>query len=159
MSQPHDDASRSDRSPEGMGGASFLLDPKLEADTIPVGDLPLSRVLLMDDARFPWLILVPRHAGLSELIDIDEAGRTTLMKEIAQASRVLKQRFGPDKLNVAALGNQVAQLHVHVIARFRSDAAWPQPVWGKGTAEPYPAHMAGILVDYLAGALGTEAIA
>ena len=137
----------------------FTLDPKLAADTHAIGDLALCRVLLMDDARFPWLILVPRQGGRADLIDLDEDDRAALMQEIALACGALKSVFGPDKLNVAALGNQVRQLHIHVIARFVSDEAWPKPVWGMGTRQPYPPHMAGSLVDRLADALGIEEVA
>jgi diadenosine tetraphosphate (Ap4A) HIT family hydrolase len=115
----------------------FAIDPQLAQDTTLVGDLPLSRVLLMNDSRFPWLILVPRRAGLVELIDLDEAGYGTLMAEVRAAAAALRDLLAPHKLNVAALGNAVRQLHVHVIARSRDDAAWPRPVWGAGTGTPY----------------------
>jgi diadenosine tetraphosphate (Ap4A) HIT family hydrolase len=99
-------------------------------DTVPVGDLPLARVLLASDANYPWLILVPRLPGLVELIDLEENAQVQLVGEIAAAARALKTLTACDKLNIAALGNQVPQLHVHVIARRRTDAAWPKPVWG-----------------------------
>jgi diadenosine tetraphosphate (Ap4A) HIT family hydrolase len=117
----------------------LLLDPRLAADTHPVGDLPLSHLLLMDDARFPWLVLVPRIAGARELIDLDEADRRTLLTEVCDIGRALETLHAPDKLNIAALGNVVPQLHVHVVARRTTDAAWPQPVWGHGVREPYAA--------------------
>jgi diadenosine tetraphosphate (Ap4A) HIT family hydrolase len=132
---------------------TFTLDPQLEADTHPLGRFALSRVLLMDDARYPWLILVPEREGMAEIIDLPEADRMQLMREAAAASEALKAVFGPDKLNVAALGNRVRQLHVHVLARFQSDAAWPGPVWGVGQAQPYPPHMAGVAMDRIAAAL------
>jgi diadenosine tetraphosphate (Ap4A) HIT family hydrolase len=110
--------------------ASFTLHPQLAKDTVPVGDLALSRVLLMNDANYPWLILVPRLPGLVELIDLEENAQVQLLAEIANTARALKTMTECDKLNVAALGNQVSQLHVHVIARGHSDAAWPKPVWG-----------------------------
>lgn len=116
---------------------SFALDPRLTADTHVIGELPLSRLLLMDDARYPWLILVPRIAGARELIDLDRNDRAALLDEVAAVSRVLETLLRPDKLNVAALGNVVAQLHVHVIARHANDAAWPQPVWGRGERVAY----------------------
>jgi diadenosine tetraphosphate (Ap4A) HIT family hydrolase len=116
----------------------FSLDPRLAADTLPVGDLVLSRVLLMKDRRFPWLVLVPRRAGAVELVDLAEADQGAVLREIRAACAALRAVRGPDKLNVAALGNVVAQLHIHVIGRFRGDAAWPRPVWGAGEAEPYP---------------------
>ena len=114
----------------------FALDPRLEADTLEVTRLPLSVVRLMNDRRFPWLILVPARPGAMEIVDLDHADRAQLIEEIAVASAALRELFHAKKLNVAALGNVVAQLHVHVIARFESDDAWPKPVWGT-TAEKY----------------------
>ena len=142
-----------------MSSSSFTLDPVLGDDTHVIGDLELCRVLLMDDARFPWLILVPRQAERTDLIDLDETDRQILMREIALASEALKTIFNPDKLNVAALGNQVRQLHIHVIARFVSDEAWPSPVWGHGRAQPYPPHMAGSLIGRIGDALSIEEVA
>ena len=130
----------------------FVLDPRLSADTVPVGDLSLSSVLLMDDARFPWLILVPRRAAASELTDLDAPEAEALMTEIRLAVGVMQALSRPDKVNVAALGNVVAQLHVHVVGRFRSDPAWPGPVWGFEAPKPYPAHARAQLVER-AGAL------
>lgn len=117
----------------------FALDPTLEADTIPVGGLGLSSLLLARDARFPWLILVPRRAGLVEIVDLAPPDRAALLEEIAAVSEALRATTGCDKLNVAALGNQVRQLHVHVIARFHADPAWPRPVWGSGAPVAYEA--------------------
>ncbi len=108
----------------------FVLHPQLERDTTPLGDLPLSRVLIINDANYPWLLLVPRRAGAVELIDLGEVERAQLMSEIALASHALKDVTECDKLNVAALGNAVPQLHVHIIARRKTDKAWPKPVWG-----------------------------
>lgn len=115
----------------------FELHPQLANDTQPVAHLPLCDVLLMDNANHPWLILVPRVANAVELIDLDEAQQAELTREIAIASRALQTIFKPHKLNVAALGNLVSQLHVHVIARFEEDIAWPRPVWGSADARPY----------------------
>ena len=126
---------------------SFELDSRLAGDTLPVGDLALSSVLLMNDSRFPWLILVPRRASLSELTDLPEEDAATLMAEIRLTVGVVDALSKPDKVNVGALGNVVAQLHVHVVGRFRSDPAWPGPVWGHGTRLPYPPHAAASLVD------------
>ena len=112
----------------------WSLHPQLVTDTVPVGDLALSRVLLANDANFPWLILVPRQGGLVELIDLDENAQIQLLGEVAASARVLKSVTECEKLNIAALGNQVPQLHVHVIGRRHSDAAWPKPV--RGTAPP-----------------------
>jgi diadenosine tetraphosphate (Ap4A) HIT family hydrolase len=125
--------------PPGMSD-DFSLDPRLIADTHAIGDLALCSVLLMDDARFPWLILVPRRRDASELTDLNDADAVALTEEIRLTVRVIQSLARPDKVNVAALGNVVAQLHVHVIARFRSDPAWPDPVWGRGERTPYPPH-------------------
>ena len=108
----------------------WSLHPQLAQDTVPVSDMPLARVLLARDANYPWLILVPRLPGLVELIDLEENAQVQLLGEIAAAARALKSATECHKLNIAALGNQVPQLHVHVIARRRTDAAWPKPVWG-----------------------------
>lgn len=113
-----------------MTESAFALDPRLAADTVEVGDLALCRVLLMDDARFPWLILVPRRPDVSEITDLSEADAAALWREVRIATGVMQALSKPDKVNVGALGNVVAQLHVHVVGRFRSDPAWPGPVWG-----------------------------
>jgi diadenosine tetraphosphate (Ap4A) HIT family hydrolase len=127
--------------------SSFELDARLAADTIAVGDLPLCAVLLLDDARFPWFVLVPRRADASELTDLDEADASLLMGELRTAVRVLTELAKPDKVNIGALGNQVSQLHVHVVARFLSDPAWPGPVWGFGTRAPYQPHASAHLAE------------
>ena len=116
---------------------AWSLHPQLEKDTINIGDLPLSRVLVINDANYPWLLLVPRRAGAIEIVDLDEVAQAQLMTEINRVARALQDVTKPDKLNIAALGNVVPQLHVHIIARRRSDAAWPRPVWG---AVPALAH-------------------
>ncbi len=115
----------------------WSLHPQLAADTTEAGDLPLSRVLLIDDANYPWVLLVPRRTGTVEIIDLPERDRVQLMTEISLASRVMKDMTGCEKINVAALGNVVPQLHVHIIARGRSDPAWPRPVWGTVPPRPY----------------------
>ena len=115
----------------------FSLAPELQRDCIELADWPLCKVLLMNDSQYPWFILVPREAGLKEIIDLCEAQQVTLLRESAKLSKLLQQVFNPDKLNVAALGNMVPQLHIHHIARFKTDAAWPAPVWGKLPAVPY----------------------
>jgi len=109
--------------------ANWTLDPLLERDTVPIGDLPLCRALLINDASYPWLLLVPRRHAAVEIIDLEFVEQAQLMTEISHASRTLKVMTGCDKINVAALGNVVSQLHVHIIARSRGDAAWPRPVW------------------------------
>ncbi|MDR7099096.1 MULTISPECIES: HIT family protein [Lysobacteraceae] len=113
------------------------LHPQLADDTHPVAHFALSDLQLMDDANHPWLILVPRVENAVEWSDLDDAQQAELTREINRACRLLQAEFKPNKLNVAALGNMVPQLHVHVIARFHEDIAWPRPVWGMATAQPY----------------------
>jgi diadenosine tetraphosphate (Ap4A) HIT family hydrolase len=115
----------------------WTLHPQLAADTVHLGDLPLSRALVMNDANYPWLVLVPRKVNVTELIDLDDGEQTQLMREVARTARALREITACHKLNIAALGNMVPQLHVHVIARFRHDAAWPKPVWGVMPAKAY----------------------
>ena len=117
--------------------ACFELDPRLAADTAFVADWQLCRVLLMDDTRFPWLVLVPRRAGAVELDDLAGGEPMQLTHEIRRAMKALRGAAECDKLNIGALGNVVRQLHVHVVARRKHDAAWPGPVWGHGRAQRY----------------------
>lgn len=117
--------------------SSWHLHPQLAEDTHPLAQFALCEVRLMDDANHPWLILVPRVENAVELTDLDGAQQAMLMREADRACRALQATVKPHKLNVAALGNAVPQLHVHVIARFRDDIAWPRPVWGTATAQPY----------------------
>lgn len=119
----------------------YALHPQLAADTHPVAALGLCELRLMDDSNYPWLVLVPRAIDARELFDLDDAQRHALTDEIDLASRLLRDAFRPFKLNVAALGNLVPQLHVHVIARFEHDPAWPAPVWGRVAARPYSPEM------------------
>ena len=116
---------------------AFLPDPRLAADSLLVADGPLSQLRLMDDARFPWLVLVPRLAGVQEWIDLDGAAQRQLLAEVNLAGRLLRALGPVHKLNIGALGNIVRQLHVHVVARSEGDAAWPGPVWGSGARVPY----------------------
>ena len=117
--------------------ARYELHPQLAADTHPLAAFGLCELRLMDDANYPWLILVPRVAEARELIDLDAAQRLQLSEEIDRAAHLLRDAFRPHKLNIAALGNLVPQLHVHVIARYTDDIAWPRPVWGAANARPY----------------------
>lgn len=133
--------------------AHWQLHPQLAEDTHPLAHLPLCDVRLMDDSHHPWLVLVPRVPGAVELIDLGEAQQAELMREIATVSRVLQLTMRPDKLNVAALGNMVPQLHVHVIARYRKDIAWPRPVWGNATSQPYAPEALVARVEALRAAL------
>lgn len=136
-----------------MNGNAWQLDARLAGDTLPLGDWPLCKVLLMDDTHYPWLILVPRVKSAAELIDLDTQQRAQLSLETDAAARALRNVFSPDKLNVAALGNVVRQLHVHVIARFKADAAWPAPVWGAVPAEKRPHSQSDALCAQLRSAL------
>ncbi|HEX3130938.1 MAG TPA: HIT domain-containing protein [Thermoanaerobaculia bacterium] len=115
----------------------LTLHPTLARDTVEVARLPLCRALLMKDRRFPWLILVPEREEIREIYELSPEDRRQLIEEIAQVGTALDRLFYPAKLNVGALGNIVPQLHVHVIARFENDSAWPGPVWGSGPAVPY----------------------
>lgn len=123
--------------PDSRSSSVWELHPQLARDTVAIGDLPLSRVLLMNDANYPWLLLVPRRPGLIELIDLGEPDRAQLIAEICQVSKGLKAVAPFDKLNIAAIGNLVPQLHIHIVARRRTDVSWPKPVWGVVTPRAY----------------------
>ena len=112
----------------------FVLDPRLAADSAFIADGPLSQVRLMDDTRFPWLVLVPRVNGVSEWLELDGGQQRLLLAEINQAGQLIRAQPGVEKLNIGALGNIVRQLHVHLIGRHEGDPAWPGPVWGQGAA-------------------------
>lgn len=117
----------------------FALDPRLQQDTLAIGDFPLCRLLLMNDANYPWFILVPRREAVSELFQLDQADQQQLWLETTRLAETFKDAFVADKMNVATLGNVVSQLHMHVIVRRRDDPAWPAPVWGRLPARPYEA--------------------
>ncbi|MEZ5450972.1 MAG: HIT domain-containing protein [Thiolinea sp.] len=132
---------------------SFALHPQLAQDCLLVGDLPLCRVLLMNEARYPWFILVPRRADISEIHQLNADERQQLWAESDQISQQLLALFQPDKLNIASLGNMVPQLHIHHIARLRTDAAWPAPVWGKFPVQAYTQEAAAQRVEAMRGKL------
>ena len=135
------------------------LHKQLAADTIALGDLEICRVLLMNNQRFPWLILVPRQDGLRELFDLAPQDYTIVMEEVRHTSQVFSTLTNADKMNVAALGNMVAQLHIHIIARFKNDLAWSQPVWSHNTkAEPYTQSKLREMHDKITRALGLHNI-
>lgn len=115
----------------------FTLDPRLQQDTICLGEFPLSLLLLMNDVSYPWLILVPKRAGIREIYQLAPADQQQLLRESSHLAETLAALFRPDKLNIAALGNVVPQLHLHHVVRFGTDPAWPAPVWGKTPAVPY----------------------
>ena len=132
----------------------FAADPAFEGGSVFVADWPLCQVRLQDDARFPWLILIPRVGGAVELDDLSPADRARLMEEIVRAGEAVRAEGKAagrpvDKLNVAALGNVTAQLHVHVVGRRRDDGLWPDPVWGRGGARAYDAAARTIVVARL----------
>ena len=126
--------------------AAWSLHQQLTQDTIDIGDLPLCRVLVIKDANYPWLLLVPRREGAVEIIDLDDVAQAQLTTEVSRVARALKEITKCDKLNIAALGNVVPQLHVHVIARRKNDAAWPRPVWG---VAPPVAHDAAEVQNFI----------
>lgn len=115
----------------------FELDERLAADTFPVADLPLCRVLLMNDSRYPWVILVPRQASISEVFELSAQDQQQLWREATQLGEAMKTALAGDKLNIATLGNVVSQLHIHVVIRRHNDATWPAPVWGNGSPSAY----------------------
>lgn len=131
----------------------FLLHPTLERDTVEIARLKLCRVLLMRDSTYPWLILVPERENLRDLDDLSPDDQALAMAEITQVSKTMKELFHPDKMNVAALGNVVEQLHIHVIARFKEDLAWPKPVWGVLPPKDYENAERDTLIARLALAL------
>jgi len=127
----------------------FALDPRLQQDTVPIGDFELCRLLLSNDSNYPWFILVPRREAISELFQLDTADQQQLWRETTALAELLKDLFDADKLNVATLGNVVSQLHMHVIVRKHEDAAWPAPVWGKQPAVPYEAGQVAAIREQL----------
>lgn len=117
---------------------AFVLDHRLKDSSFPVADWPLCHVALRHDSTYPWLYLVPRREGIREIFDLSPDDQAQLAHEVARAGRLLQKLFMPEKINVAALGNMVAQLHVHVFARYQDDPAWPKPVWAVQSDEiPY----------------------
>jgi diadenosine tetraphosphate (Ap4A) HIT family hydrolase len=127
----------------------FALDSRLQQDTLPIGDFPLCRLLLSNDSNYPWFILVPRRDDISEIFQLDAADQLLLWQETTALAELLKDAFSADKLNVAALGNVVSQLHMHVIVRKHGDVAWPAPVWGKQPAKPYNAEQVAAIRERL----------
>ena len=135
---------------------SFALDERLAADASIVGDMTLTRVLLVNDARWPWLILAPRRDGVVELTDLDAADRTQLIEEVASAAGFLKDHAGAHKINIGTLGNVVRQFHLHVVARTVGDPGWPGPVWGFGAAVPRDKVETRTLVEAARAGLGID---
>ena len=142
-----------------MSPAAFALDPQLAVDTVFVGDLALSRVLLVKDANYPWILLVPRRPAVTEVIDLADHEQIQLTGELAVASHALRAVTGCEKLNIASLGNVVTQLHIHVIGRRSSDKAWPKAVWGAALPTAYDPDQRDELTAALRRALKINAIA
>jgi diadenosine tetraphosphate (Ap4A) HIT family hydrolase len=130
----------------------FALDPRIDETSVPVADWPLSQLRLKNDARFHWLLLIPRRPRVVELTDLAEDDYLQLNAEVLAANRLLQEVVRPDKINVATLGNVVPQLHVHVVGRFASDPAWPDAVWCHGAGPAYPPHALAILGERYAKA-------
>ncbi len=133
----------------------FTLDPRLQQDTLHLGDFPLCSLLLMNDSQYPWFILVPRREDVSEVFQLADAEERQLWQEASLLAERLKDSFKADKMNIATLGNVVSQLHVHVIARSRKDVAWPAPVWGRHPAVPYTEEQLAALREKLAMVLAS----
>ena len=135
---------------------TFELHPRLAADTVEITRLPLCRVLLMNDANYPWVILVPQRANIREIHELGDDDQIQLIRESSHVARAMATLFKADKMNVAALGNMVPQLHVHHVARFATDPAWPAPVWGKVPTRPYANDALPPLVERIKAALDAE---
>lgn len=133
----------------------FTLNPQLERDTFFISDLKISRLLLMNDSNYPWLILVPREPDLIELTDLTFSDQTEVLREINLVGKILQENFGAEKLNIAALGNVVSQLHIHVIARKKNDATFPKPVWGNAVVKPYESEASQDLIEKIKSLLTT----
>ena len=136
--------------------SGFALDPRLRADCFELGKLGFCRLLLLDNAAVPWFILVPDREGITEIYQLSDADQAQLMRESTALSKALVDLFQPKKLNVAALGNMVPQLHVHHIVRYRGDAAWPAPVWGRAAPKPYSDEQLHATIDRIRTALGRD---
>lgn len=134
----------------------FSLHPQLLADCVEIGRFPLCRLLLMKDGNYPWFILVPEREDVTEIFQLDEQDRQQLLDESCHLAEVLKDVFAADKLNIAALGNMVSQLHLHHVVRYRSDVAWPAPVWGKFAQAECGADLVAQRIDRLRGVLGLD---
>ena len=134
----------------------FTLDPQLQKDTIAIASLPLCELLLMNDANYPWLILVPRREGARELLELSAEDQLQFLVESNAISRLLQTQFSAEKLNIAALGNVVAQLHIHHVARFAGDAVWPKPIWGAMPAVAYQQEALAEVIELIYGSLAMD---
>jgi len=136
----------------------FVLDSRLQADTVLIGDFSLCQLLLSNDSNYPWFVLVPKRPDISEIFELTLEDQLQLWQETTVLAAILNKLFAADKMNVAALGNVVSQLHMHVIARRHSDPAWPAPVWGKHPAQPYTAQQVSTIVQQLRSELDASFI-
>jgi diadenosine tetraphosphate (Ap4A) HIT family hydrolase len=127
----------------------FKLHPQLQQDCLTVGNFALSQILMMNDSQYPWFILVPRRAEIREIYQLTEADREQLLRESCWLAQALAKIYQPDKLNIAAIGNLVPQLHLHHVARYQTDIAWPAPIWGKFAAVAYSEQAAQTCIDSL----------
>ncbi|MBM6549736.1 HIT domain-containing protein [Marinomonas ostreistagni] len=137
----------------------FELDAVLERDSVWVGDFPLSQLRLINNANAPWFILVPKRADIREIHHLEPEDRQQLMAESCLLAETMQDVFAPDKLNVAAIGNKVQQLHLHHVARFTQDSCWPEPVWGKIAATPYSESELASILQKVRSLLGDELVA
>ncbi|MGD0959792.1 MAG: HIT domain-containing protein [Methylomonas sp.] len=137
---------------------NFQLHPRLQQDTLVVGQFTLSGLFMMNDCNYPWFILVPMRAGITEIYQLSQADRQTLWAESCLLAEKLQLIYQPDKLNIASIGNIVSQLHLHHVARFRRDLAWPAPVWGKFPAQPYPEERADAEIAKMRAALSAALV-
>lgn len=133
----------------------FTLHPTLAADTVEIGELPLCKALLLNDQRFPWVVLVPKRPNIREVFELTSTEQEQLWTETSETAKRLNTHYQADKMNVAALGNMVPQLHMHIIVRYEKDAAWPSPVWGSGAAQPYSEEALALQKETLAKLLLT----
>lgn len=131
----------------------FEMDERLVSDTVPLGNTALCHILLMNDSRYPWLVLVPRCSAASEVFDLTVEQQQQLWLETSAVGRLLKDLYQADKINIATLGNMVSQLHMHVVVRMQDDAVWPAPVWGRGEAQAYSAEAIMQISERLRSAL------
>lgn len=136
----------------------FLLDERLNNGSVIVGDFPLCRLLLKNDKNYPWFILVPRREEVTEIFNLSSEDQQQLLVETSVFSELLKTLFKADKMNIGALGNMVSQLHIHVIARVKTDATWPQSVWDKLPAKPYTNHEIEVIKEQLKSVMPTDFI-
>lgn len=134
----------------------FEMDERLIKDTVPLGISGLCHILLMNDSRYPWVVLVPHCSAVSEVFELSAEQQQQLWQETTQVAELLKQEFQADKINIATLGNVVKQLHMHIVVRMQDDASWPDPVWGKGVAQPYSAEALGTLRKRLLAGLAAS---